>query len=374
MVERTIQFDDCLGVEARKEWDVYWAASAHSAPRQNASYGDVESSNNRRAVYVTGRKNGELAFLGLYGLTPFLWRNTYSEAVCLRGPVFDDIEFGKWCLAEVLKFFSNKRVGQVRIGPRWIFPEAEEVESMLFDLGFKVFERHNPLGRRSTGLVSIGRDDEQLLASFSGYTRRQVRFARRLGIKIIEATSEQQAEEFFVNIKKMYNKKALGNISRRDFFPVFDQVLKNRQVGVLLNAYSDSAYLGGLYLTRDGHAVYAYQLVVTDQANQKHPTLRLAPALFFHGMRWGREHGCSVMDLEGYSADIKGAGQLALVYLYKQGFRPSEVKSLGQYVAVIRPTIRSIYKLGRTWPALMQKPRRAIARLKAFYKKMRTVG
>ena len=88
----------------------------------------------------------------------------------------------------------------------------------------------------------------------------------------------------------------------------------------------------------------------------------------------GREQGCSVMDLEGYSADIKGAGQLALVYLYKQGFRPSEVKSFGQYVAVVRPTIRSIYKLGRKRPALMQKPRRAIARLKAFYKKIRTVG
>ena len=142
----------------------------------------------------------------------------------------------------------------------------------------------------------------------------------------------------------MYKKKALGNIARDDFFPVFDHVLKNGQVGVVLNAYSDSVYLGGLYLTRDGHTVYAYQLVVTDQANEKHRTLRLAPALFFHGMRWGREHGCTAMDLEGYSADIKGAGQLALVYLYKQGFRPSEVKSLGQYAAVVRPMIQMVDK------------------------------
>ena len=285
MVERTIQFDDCLGVEARKEWDVYWAASAHSAPRQNASYGDVESSQNRRPVYVTGRKNGELAFIGLYGLTPFLWRNTYSEAVCLRGPVFDDIEFGKWCLAEVLKFFSNKRVGQVRIGPRWIFPEAEDVVHAV-RLGFQGIRTSQSFGTPLHGTRSIDRDDGSSwhrLADIPGG-----RFVLPIAwvSKIIEATSDQQAEEFFVNIKKMYSKKALGNIARRDFFPVFDQVLKNRQVGVLLNAYSDSAYLGGLYLTRDGHAVYAYQLVVTDQANQKHPTLRLAPALFFHGMRW----------------------------------------------------------------------------------------
>ena len=73
MVERTIEFDNFLSVEARKEWDAYWAASPHSAPRQNAAYGDVESSQNHRVVYVTGKKNGELAFIGLYGLSPFLF-------------------------------------------------------------------------------------------------------------------------------------------------------------------------------------------------------------------------------------------------------------------------------------------------------------
>ena len=203
---------------------------------------------NHRVVYVTGKRDGEVAFIGLYGRSPLFSRNIYSEAVCLRGPVFDDIAFGKWCLAEVLAFFSKERIGQVRIGPRWIFPEAEEVELMLFDLGFEIFERHNPLGRRSTGLISIALDDERLLASFSGYTRRQVRLADRLGIEIIKKKIEQ-AEEFFINIKKMYKKKALGNIARDDFFPVFDHVLKNGQVGVRLKCIQRPlVYLGGLYL------------------------------------------------------------------------------------------------------------------------------
>ena len=135
-------------------------------------YGDVEGDGSPHCVvYVTGKKDGEVAFIGLYGLSPLFSRNIYSEAVCLRGPVFDDIAFGKWCLAEVLAFFSKDRIGQVRIGRRWIFPEAEEVELMLFDLGFEIFERHNPLGRAALPcLISIALDDEQLLASFSGYT------------------------------------------------------------------------------------------------------------------------------------------------------------------------------------------------------------
>lgn len=107
MVERTIEFDNFLSVEARRAWDAYWAASPHSAPRQNACYGDVEGAQNHRVVYVTGKKDGEVAFIGLYGLSPLFSRNIYSEAVCLRGPVFDDIAFGKWCLAEVLAFFSK---------------------------------------------------------------------------------------------------------------------------------------------------------------------------------------------------------------------------------------------------------------------------
>ena len=42
MVERTIEFDNFLSVEARRAWDAYWGAFSHSAPRQNACYGDVE--------------------------------------------------------------------------------------------------------------------------------------------------------------------------------------------------------------------------------------------------------------------------------------------------------------------------------------------
>ena len=112
--------------------------------------------------------------------------------------------------------------------------------------------------------------------------------------------------------------------------------------------------------TRDGHTVYAYQLVVTDQANgATSDDLGSRPRYFFMECDGEGEHGCTAMDLEGYSADIKGAGQLALVYLYKQGFRPSEVKIRGQYAAVVRPMIQMVDKIGRKSVASVQKPRLA---------------
>jgi hypothetical protein len=371
----TIQFENFLDTEQRVAWDNYWAISNHSAPRQNACYGEVERVDNRRIVYVIGKIDEKVAFIGLFAFVPFISRNIFSQVVCLRGPVFDDISFGEWCLRETLRYFSHERIGYVRIGPRWIFPEAEEVESMLFDIGFKIYERQYPLGRRSTGLVSINCNDEKLLNSFSKNTRREVRQADRLGIQITQATSEAQAEEFFLNISAVYARKGLGNMNRRDFFAEFNTVLRHGQYGVLLNAYSDSLYLGGLYLTRDSQTTHAYLLVITDLAAQKYPTLRLSPILYFHGMRWGRSHGCSVLDFEGYSADLSGAGQFALVYLPKQGFRPTEIKTLGQYVAVIRPQIAALAKITANCIDLVsKKPRRAGARVRIYLKKKRTIG
>lgn len=359
MSRRTIQFENWLYAEARAEWDAYWASSNHSAPRQNACYGEVELSEKHRAVYVIGRIDGKVAFIGLFGLIPFISPNAFSEAVCARGPVFDDVSFGEWCLGEILRYFSRQRVGHVRIGPNWAFPEAKKTEAMLFGLGFKIFApREWPLGRRQTGIVSIDSDDQIILDSFSKYTRRQIRLAERLGIQIIEATSQAQAEEFFVNLKRFREKKGLGSLTRRGFFAIFDHVFKDGKYGVLLSAYSESAYLGGLSLTRDKRTIYADKLVIADLATQKCPTLRLAPILYFHGMRWGKLQGCSALDFDGYSANVEGAGELALVYLGKKGFRPTELMTLDQYVAVNRAEI-----------ALATKTTRAISRVINYCKK-----
>jgi hypothetical protein len=369
MAEDTIDFQDSLDPATNASWNSYWATSNHSAPRQNAQYGEVERLQGHRAIYAIGRKSGRVAFIALYGLIPFLSENIYSEAVCLRGPVFDDSLFGQWCLVESLKHFSRLRIGRVRIGPRWIFPEAQIVEAMLFRLGFQPFERRHPLGRRSTGFISIDATDQALLQSFSKSTRYQVRLAERMGIRILEATDRTQAEVFFSHIRQMYLGKGLGDLRNGDFFPVFERILKDRQLGVLFNAYIDATYLGGLYLTRDNQTVYTYQFVVADEAIRRFPTMRLAPIMFFQGMKWGRSLGCSILDFEGYSAGLEGAGDLALVYLYKHGFRPMETQLLGQYIATIRKEIEWLVKLKDSCFALIRGPQRVLAKLKAYSKK-----
>jgi hypothetical protein len=326
-----ISFEFSLKDETKKEWEDFWSVSEHSYPHQHHVYGEIEKAKKRIPIYVLGRIGGKLSFIGLFSIRP-LWGKYYSdEAVCLRGPVFDDLDFGQWCLQNIIQYFNKLGVGSVRVGPNWTFPEAEKMEYSLFNLGFSIYETSLKLGRRSTGLVFIDRPDDELLMSFHKSTRYEIRRAERFNVVVRAADKNAEADIFYRQLKNMNRNRGVTCYTTKEFQTMYQAILKDKELGVIFNAYNEGNYLGGLLVLKGASVAYTVKFVVLNKMVMELKNLRLAPIAFWHGMLWAKKRGCRYLDLEGYSSNIEEAGHLKYIYEYKKGFNPTEICTLGQY-------------------------------------------
>lgn len=366
MNDCSIRFDEFLNDEMREQWNAFWSSSEHSFPRQHFLYGEVERSKRRTPIYVSGMKDGQVCFVGLFSVHP-LWRHKCSfEAVCLRGPVYDDAAFGEWCLSETVQYFSGLGVGRVRIGPNWSFPEAERVEKGLFDLGFSIYETYHKMGRRSTGIVLIDQTDEDILRSFRKSTRYEIRKAERLNLMVRPADNYAEAKLFYKHLKRMCKERGVTCYGSAEFNAMYQSVLRSRELGIILNAYYNNEFLGGLLLLRGAHTAHTAKFVVRSNIVKKLSNLRLAPIVFWHGMRWARDNGCRYVDLEGYSSSDQ-TGHLQLIYRYKSGFNPTEIQVLGQYSITCNRAISVFYKLHLKVKGLSKKPALALFKIRTGF-------
>jgi lipid II:glycine glycyltransferase (peptidoglycan interpeptide bridge formation enzyme) len=265
--------------------------------------------------------------------------------VCLRGPVFDDLDFGQWCLQNIIQYFKKLGVGSVRIGPNWTFPEAEKVESSLFNLGFSIYEKWHEAGRRSTGIIRIDRTDEELLMSFGKSTRYEIRRAERFNVIVRAADNNAEAELFYRHLKNMHKDRGVTCYTTKEFQTMCQSILKDKALGVIFNAYNEGNYLGGLLVLKGASTVHTAKFVVLTEMMMKLNNLRLAPIAFWHGMLWAKERGCRYLDLEGYSSNIEEAGCMKYIYEYKKGFNPTQVCILGQYSIKCNKILFCIHKV-----------------------------
>jgi hypothetical protein len=364
MSQYRLFIDQSLSEQDKQEWANYWEESLHSFPTQHYCRFPVEQATGRTPFYIRGKMDGRLAFIGIFSIMPLLGMKYSFEAICWRGPVFDDVVFGEWCLQEVYRYFSHYGVGSIRVGPNWAFPEAETVESMLHRIGFSTYESWYKLGRRSTGIVPIDLSDEGLLQHFSTSTRREWRRAERQNITIRKAVNQQEAEMFYHHLRTMYKERGVFCYSSQEFASLYTNVI-SKELGIILNAYHGDEYLGGMLLQRSGRTVYSSKYVVLSERTRNLSNLRLAPIVWWHGMRWARDLGCKWLDLEGYSSDTTSAGHVQYIYEYKKGFNPTEIQVLGQYSKRCNAALYCFDKIWQKAKKIPKVPNRVAFKIRA---------
>ena len=327
-----MRFDHSLTEGQKRQWSDYWQQCRHGHPRQHYLFGEVERANGRVPIYVTGECAGNLVLIGVFSVRSlFFGRGGSFEAVCLRGPAFDEVACVVPAFRQIVDYFHRLQVGSIQLGPYWIFPEAETIEKLLLGLGFSAIEHHYENGRRRSGLVCIEHSDEELLSGFSESARREVRRAQRQDVVVRYATIREEAERFFYELNQMSQERGLPKTSVAEYQALFEHILREGSIGVIINGFKNDRYLGGLLLLRSGWTAYTSKFVVVSQELKNLSNLRLAPLLWWHGMRWAREHGCKTLDLEGYSEKRDSSLSRHFIYEYKRAFRPTEVEEMGQY-------------------------------------------
>lgn len=325
------------------EWDRFWRQSEHTHPRNHLLFGEIERARGQTAVYATGEIDGRLVCAGIFSTRPLLGGNRGSlEAVCQRGPIFDDISYARDFLSQVADKFRELNVGSLRISPYWIYPEAEAVESLLGELGFFVYEGNGK--RCPTGLVDLRPSEEEIFAGLKSKTRQEIRRTEKLGVTIRAAEDFEEAKHFYKCLKELHQQRSLDAISFEEFKATFDYIFKERELGVLLNAFYNTTFLGGLWIVRGPKVSHHARFVVERERLRELANLTIGAALWWEAIKWAKSKGCSHLNVEGYEVDVAQTHPRCYVYKLKKKFNPDPVQIISEHVLVCSGGIHTIHK------------------------------
>ena len=128
-----VKYYTYLNSELEKRWTGYWNKCMHAHPRQHVHFSTIQKEMGKQPVYVIGEDIGEICCVGMFQITQSALGLRYaSEAVCQRGPAFDDVSKAKEYLKEVTEYFKSMNVGIIKVAPNWYYPDADDVERMLY--------------------------------------------------------------------------------------------------------------------------------------------------------------------------------------------------------------------------------------------------
>ena len=332
-----------LDQQQQQQWDRFWSQSRHTHPNNHLLFAEIERAKGMTPVYASGKVDDRIVCAGIFSMRPLLSGRYSLEAICQRGPIFDDVDYAREFLLKIIDRFKSMRIGSLRISPYWIHPEAYAVETMLDKLGFQAYD-HNGSKQSHTGLVDLQPKEEEIFASLKSKTRQEIRRCEKLGVKIGPALNIEDAKPFYRCLRELHRKRSLYAIGYREFEATFEHVLKDCEFGILLNATYESTFLGGLWVIRDPNFSYYSRFVVEREALRKLSNLTIGPALWWEAIKWARDKGCESLNVEGYRSDTERSDRRYFLYKLKSKFNPRPVQIIAEHILVCDPLVFSVYK------------------------------
>jgi len=355
-----VHFKKNLNQKQKDEWTEFWQSSRHSHVQQHEKFGEVERAKGRIPVYVYGEKEGKLTGIAIFSIRPLFFGKRYSlEAICARGPVFDDIANVEDFLKQTVSYFKAQNVGNIRIAPYWFQPDSDEIVSVLKKTGFTPYTAAPAIIDRirnrtvpsqvPTGVVNLNRDEDEMMASFSKSTRREIRRAERQNIEVHPVKNIDEAFLFFKHLKKMCEERGINHPSFSEFKGTYDTIFKEEKLGIILNAYYETTFLGGLWIFK-GHAdAHTNWYVVVSKPLTELSNLRIGPFLWFKGMLWAKEMGGKFIDMEGSPVEVDESNPSYRVQRFKRGFSPEAPLVLRQHTCKCSTFTQTISEISKLW-------------------------
>jgi len=338
-----------LDADKQSQWIQFWQTCQHSHLRQHLLYGEIERGMGETPIYAIGEADGRIVCIGIFSIRPFFFSKKLSfKAECFWGPVFDDIEYAREFLLQVKSYFNKLSIGSIKIYPYWFYPQAEAVESMLNELGFANKSSAAQQGARfPTGLIDLNHSSDEIFASLKSKTRQEIRRTSRQGVSIRAADNWDKANKFYQYLRRMNRQRNLDSLSCKEFKATFEYILKSGELGVLLVAFYEQTFLGGLWIYRDMHICHYAKYVVIRQPLKKLSNLTVAPALWWHGIQWAKVKGCRWIDVEGYREGLKPYHQQYRLFRLKAWFNPISTQRMGTHTYIQNPIIYAFHKAKR---------------------------
>ena len=209
--------------------------------------------------------------------------------------------------------------------------------------GFSV-EPHT-IQPRSTILVDLTTDEDELLSRMKQKTRYNIRLAEKKGVVVRESD----------DIQGFY--QLMQTTGTRDGFAVHDisyyqrayEIFSPSGACVLLGAFHDDQPLAYLMLFLSGVRSWYFYGASDDASRNLMPTYLLQ----WEAMRWSKAHGAAFYDLWGIpdaSEDeleqkfMERSDGLWGVYRFKRGFGGEVVRSAPAFIRVYKPLLYRVYQ------------------------------
>ncbi|MDE9451598.1 GNAT family N-acetyltransferase [Aliiroseovarius sp. Z3] len=317
-----------LGPEQKAEWDAFLSASPFQHPRQDHRFAQTERVDGADVLFVLGRVDGALAGVGLLSRTPhpFL-ASRYRDAIFLSGPVCNDAPAMIAFLNAAFAHPEIARIGRVRITPYWLEDDAQALHRLLEDNRFALSSDGI---FRDTGLIDITPDPDEIMSRFSKSARREVRRAERAGVSVRPITTRDGALEFLHSLNRLRVSRGLFALAEDSFVQSFDDIYEAGDMGILLGAFSDGAFISGLLMYRSAHTAHGRHFTTETELLHALKNLRISPLLWLEGMIWARSKGCASLDVEGYVETTDKSDKKYNIYKYKSELAPKAVIRIGE--------------------------------------------
>ncbi len=271
----------------------------------------------------------------------------FSVAYVPRGPWWN------WSLPEVesalteIRSLARRRRALVLI----LEPEAKDDPALTRRLRFLGLSPTRSIQPRSSILIPLDADEDEILARMHSKTRYNVRLSARKGVEV-RVGGEEDLPAFYALMQET---------ARRDRFPIHSFEYYREAQRLLVSAgyarlflayYQDEMIAGLMAVAFARKGIYLY-----GASSARHRQRMPNHALQWAAMKWAKEQGCKVYDLWGIPDDVGanperydkigdyGKGGLWGVYRFKQGFGGEVVRTIGAWEMDAFPGGRAIYHL-----------------------------
>ena len=303
-----------------RQWNQLAAAHADANLLQSGSWGDLKARYGWRVVRlavgdIDSPRGGVQVLTRTRRLPPL--GPSAGLAYVPRGPLAAsdaDVQALIAAAADVARRAgaSVLRIEPVRAG------QAPILEA----LGFRKTDAFVQIPR--TGIVDLGADDEESLASFKSKMRYNIRLAARRGVQIETDCSEPAFDAFYELTTATAARQGFAVHAASYYRDVARTFRDDAQL--FLARYQGRALAALMAVAFGPVAVYLYG------ASSDAERGRMAPhAVQWAAMQWARARGCRHYDLWGMADPNDPNDPMAGVHRFKLGFNPRLVEYPGTY-------------------------------------------
>jgi lipid II:glycine glycyltransferase (peptidoglycan interpeptide bridge formation enzyme) len=314
--------------EVRSASQAEWDALLERTPGgghiyQSHEWGELKRPQGWKPVRLVLEREGELV-----GAGQFLVLSTPTPGTLMYAPKgpwlpWEDEDAVRTFFRGVLTVAERERAHTVKIEPE-VLEGREDIKALLADIGFR--KARYDLQFKTTMIVDLSLDEDQLLKRMREKTRYNIRLAGRKGVRIVEDNT-REAQELFYRMIEVTGERDGFRAKPRDYYLDAWRIMYDAGRAHLFFAEHEGERLAGMLVYTLG-TKYWYTLgASTNEKRNLMPTYLLQ----WEVMRWAKARGITYYDMVAIPNpdELNENSPMWGLYRFKVGFGGEIAEFLG---------------------------------------------